>query len=1719
MKPSSSSRRQSKQPSHNAYEKLEPRHLLAVTVGPDTAIPQYIALPSYSQQSYVVADQAPIEVSEAIEARIPISKYIALPSYYRSLVAEVMAAESSSVGGSQLAQSDDGQIGDSETVQPESVRTNSVYDVTPGSDLISNLGTTTPVEDRMELLREHLDLGKFDSYQRIDLDRDQIGFAHFKYQQYFNNIAVENGTYKVHSKDGEIVRLSGNFIDVETTQFTAKISEATAFEHALDFVGADEYMWEVHDEDDHEHGDDDHDHDHGHDHDHDHAGHGHHDHSDFEKPEGELVYVGMGDSEAVLAYKFDIYATAPLSRQIVFVSSQDGQVVDSRDRIYHADVDADGTSLYNGTVDFVADSFSGGNRLRQVVNGVETYDLNNGTNYGSATDITSSTTSFTATDVQTGVQAHFGAEQTLDYFFTSHGRDSYDDNGTVLLSYVSYSSNYNNAFWDGSRMTYGDGDGTSYNPLVSLDIVGHEISHGVTEFTAGLIYAYESGALNESFSDIFGETVENYATGGNDWLMGEDIAVNPGNALRSMSDPPAKGHPDTYLGVNWWTSAGDNGGVHINSGVQNKWFYVLAEGETDVNDNGTPYDVTGIGIPDAAAIAYRNLSVYLTASSQFIDAREGSIQSAIDLFGENSQQHLSTIEAWNAVGLGGSNYNVGFDSVTAEGSSLYRGNVSGQILGSGLVDTLSFDLDPNQTMSVAVTGDSGLVPSIEIYDPNEVLIGSGVGNNLTVSDLGVSVAGTYQILVTGDVDSSGPYSLDVILNGTFEAEVPGGNDSLANAEDISGSAMSVGTDATVDRVAVMGDLSPEQLTIAADDFETGSLDSAWATTSSDADGRIVVTNSFAADGSTYSLFMDQTTNGTFNLNEAVWTVDLTGVTSANLNFSHAEWGDETHVLPASFTGSSNGDGVAISADGNDWFTVLTNTDSSPGVWNSVTIDLAAAASAAGIALGANFQIKFQQYDNFIYSSDGRGYDQISITESQASPDWFSFEVLSGQTVSLAATGAGSGVAQVDLYDENETLIQSGVAGAEVDTYVSRFTNAGATANFYAHVTGPDALDYNLVVTRGADFDFEPNDVETPQVLSGNGGVFGYVSAVDQVSAEPDTVAAETIINTTFAGVTLSNNLGGNIFAADATGFGAPTGSNSYGPTATGAAGFREGESEFRADFDIPQSTVSIDVGSDDASDVGLLRAYDASDNLLAEVTSDAIGAGGSETITISRPTADIAYVIAAGKGTDITPLDNLVYQVVGGNDDFYTIAAVENDQFTLDAFLPGAGPHLFNNPLDASGGSLLSMELRDPNGVLIGTDSDSLSHTVTVTGDYELRVLATASLGEYFVEHWYNHAPSSVVDDGTTDEDTLMNIDVLANDSDLDGDTYSVTAVTNPTNGTAVISGDGTIDYTPSDDYFGSDTFDYSVTDEHGAVSTGTVNVAVNAVNDAPTDFFLSSNTVAENTDTSSALDVGTLTADDVDSTSFTYSLVAGNGDVDNNLFQVDGDTLRVKAGVELDYETKPQYELRMEVSDGEFTYQKAFVVDVTDHLEIGSTTIDNGTAQRSTVRELVVTFDDIVTVSTGAFSLIQRGPAGGAVTLGQSVTESGGATIVTLTFSGQFVNAGSLNDGNYELTVDGSLIQSTASGQLLDGDSDGVAGGNYLFGDTIDDQFFRFFGDSDGDRDVDGIDFGQFRNTFFKSAGDPDYNRDFDYDDDGDVDGIDFGQFRQRFFSNLEFE
>ena len=182
-------------------------------------------------------------------------------------------------------------------------------------------------------------------------------------------------------------------------------------------------------------------------------------------------------------------------------------------------------------------------------------------------------------------------QQTFDFYEQKFGKTGIDTNGSVINGFAHYGPATANAFWDGESLLFGDGDGVSSFPFTTIDIVAHEYTHGITQYTAGLYYQYQSGALNESFSDIFGVTLDFWTDSANaNWDLGEQ-AFASGIPIRSFSNPKAQGQPDTYYGDFWCNChhSIDNGGVHTNSGVQNFWYYLLVNGGSGVNDSGDAY--------------------------------------------------------------------------------------------------------------------------------------------------------------------------------------------------------------------------------------------------------------------------------------------------------------------------------------------------------------------------------------------------------------------------------------------------------------------------------------------------------------------------------------------------------------------------------------------------------------------------------------------------------------------------------------------------------------------------------------------------------------------------------------------------------------------------------------------------------------------------------------------------------------------------------------------------------------------------------------------------------------------------------------------------------------------------------------------------------------------------------------------------------------------------
>ncbi|WP_432254164.1 M4 family metallopeptidase [Streptomyces sp. HNM1019] len=323
-----------------------------------------------------------------------------------------------------------------------------------------------------------------------------------------------------------------------------------------------------------------------------------------------------------------------------------------------------GNSQYSGQVTLGTSGASGSYNLTDSGRGNhKTYNLNRstsgtGTLFTDADDVWGNgTTSDAAT---AGVDAHYGAAETWDYYRDVHGRTGIRGDGVGAYSRVHYSSGYVNAFWQDACfcMTYGDGSGNA-KPLTSLDVAAHEMSHGVTAATANLTYSGESGGLNEGTSDIFAAAVEFYADNASDpgdYRVGEKIDINGnGTPLRYM-DKPSK---DGASKDSWYSGVG-NVDVHYSSGIANHFFYLLSEGSGAKVINGVSYDsptydnlpVTGIGRDNAEKIWFKALSQRMTSNTNYAGARDATLWAAGELFGQGSAQYNAVANAWAGVNVG-----------------------------------------------------------------------------------------------------------------------------------------------------------------------------------------------------------------------------------------------------------------------------------------------------------------------------------------------------------------------------------------------------------------------------------------------------------------------------------------------------------------------------------------------------------------------------------------------------------------------------------------------------------------------------------------------------------------------------------------------------------------------------------------------------------------------------------------------------------------------------------------------------------------------------------------------------------------------------------------------------------------------------------------------------------------------------------------------------------
>jgi len=449
------------------------------------------------------------------------------------------------------------------------------------------------------------------------------GYEHLRYQQVYQSIPVFGTAYTIHQKNGVVTHASGYYLPLIDLVVRPQINAETALQIAMKEMGAKQYTFEKKQNS----------------------------MGAFpeKRPIPDLVIIDRAfpnsSEQYALAYRITLASSEPLDKQEYFIDAHNGVALLNLPLHLHNAVPAQGVTKYYGTQAITVDSISPNEFLLRDPsrNGNATYDGNQEvwSNTSNVWDFTNK-----AQD-EVAIDAHYCTQEFHDFMLEKLNWNGLDNAG-LPMNIVVHAGNFVNAFWNGQYAAFGDGD-CNRGPLTTLEVVGHEFMHGVTDHTSDLVYRSESGAINESMSDIFGKALEFYTTPDDfDWNLGSSFIETPYvESFRSFSDPNSRNHPKSYKGEFWQ----DGGGVHTNSSVGNHWFYQMVNGGSGVNEKGEPYDIEPLGMNKAIQIVFLTQKAYLTSTSTYNFYYENSLLAAEELYGENAPEIQSVKEAWKVVGL------------------------------------------------------------------------------------------------------------------------------------------------------------------------------------------------------------------------------------------------------------------------------------------------------------------------------------------------------------------------------------------------------------------------------------------------------------------------------------------------------------------------------------------------------------------------------------------------------------------------------------------------------------------------------------------------------------------------------------------------------------------------------------------------------------------------------------------------------------------------------------------------------------------------------------------------------------------------------------------------------------------------------------------------------------------------------------------------------------
>ncbi len=529
-----------------------------------------------------------------------------------------------------------------------------------------------------------------------DLDNDMllidthidslVGFTHFKYQQLYKGIPIEGaGCIEHYDTNGSLLFINAKIADSIHSDAIPRITENEAIQRLIFELRKDEkiqFAWENAEWENETQIDNS-------------------DSNATWYPTAELIFsvdtmknmqMVIHGSRYLLAYQIPITTIAPFETIIYHVNANTGAILKFKPTCIN-DGPADVIGYGSRTIDT---QWKGGFTQAYIL---ETNDFTrvihtkknpNGTTLWSLLSNSTDNDDNWGTANNTETTTHYHVSNCWDYYRNVFGRTGQNNLSREVRVRTQWNQNNAEFQWYSSGNHNDLRFGTTYLGGYygsEPSVVGHEFTHGVTHHTSNLEIYYESGALNESLSDIFGTVIQAVMLdGGNtDWLYGNSVAIT-NEEVRSLQAPNnfgchinasgylVLGQPDTYNGTFWYTGTADLGGVHVNSGVMNKWFFLLSQGEQGTNDIGDFYDLDGIGMTRAAKIAYLAQTSILQNSSQYTDARQATIIASIMLYGECSFEHQQTVDAWYAVGIGNLNnceFTLGIENVVEKDFKIY----------------------------------------------------------------------------------------------------------------------------------------------------------------------------------------------------------------------------------------------------------------------------------------------------------------------------------------------------------------------------------------------------------------------------------------------------------------------------------------------------------------------------------------------------------------------------------------------------------------------------------------------------------------------------------------------------------------------------------------------------------------------------------------------------------------------------------------------------------------------------------------------------------------------------------------------------------------------------------------------------------------------------------------------------------------------------------------